>query len=88
MKSTKSAAITMAAFILGMTALSTYAQPPKGNKPPKEAIEACVEKSEGDTVSFLNRRGDKVEGTCKLIEDQLVAVPADHERPPRPTYSE
>ena len=56
---------------------------PKG--PPPEAIEACRDKSEGDSVSFESRRGDTVTGECKLIEDQLVAVPEGHaERKQRP----
>ena len=55
--------------------LNTFAQQGRPNGPPPEAIEACENKSEGDTVSFETRRGDSVEGTCEMVEEQLVAVP-------------
>jgi hypothetical protein len=43
--------------------------------PPPEAIEACADKAEGDTVSFETPRGDTVSGTCSMLDDVLVAVP-------------
>ncbi len=56
-------------------------------QPPKEAIEACVDKAEGDPVSFKGRRGESLEALCKMMDDQLVAVPEGMEskgnRPPR-----
>ena len=48
--------------------------------PPPEAIEACQDKAEGDSVTFSGRRGDSVTATCTLIDDQLVAVPEGHKR--------
>lgn len=51
--------------------------------PPPEAIEVCKDKSEGNTVEFTNRRGDKIRGTCKLIDNQLVAVPEGGPRRPQ-----
>lgn len=66
--------------------LSTYAQQQSRGerKPPKEAIEACENKSEGESVSFENRRGDSLSATCQLINNSLVAVPEGHsERPKR-----
>lgn len=51
---------------------------PKG--PPPEAIEACVDLSEGDAVSFKSRRGDVIEATCQLVQEKLVAVPNNHEK--------
>ena len=48
--------------------------------PPPEAIEACEGKSEGDSVTFSGRRGDSVTATCKLVDDQLVAVPEGRKR--------
>ena len=48
--------------------------------PPPEAIEACADKAEGDTVSFETPRGDTLSGTCNLVEGELVAVPQDHKR--------
>lgn len=63
-----------------MFSTASFAQnrPPQG-KPPQEAIDACVDKSEGESVSFETRRGDTLEGVCKVMEDTLVAVPLDHE---------
>lgn len=46
--------------------------------PPPEAIEACVDKAEGDKVSFETPRGDTVEGTCQVMDDTLVAMPEHH----------
>lgn len=55
----------------------------RGHKPPQEAVTACKGKSEGDIVSFETPHGDTVEGTCKLMQEQLAAVPAKGERPQR-----
>lgn len=55
----------------------------RAHKPPQEAVTACEGKSEGDKVSFETPHGDTVEGTCKLIQEQLVAVPPKGERPIR-----
>lgn len=35
--------------------------------PPAEALEACKGKAEGTAVEFLNRRGDKVAATCRMM---------------------
>jgi hypothetical protein len=43
--------------------------------PPPEAIEACKNKSEGDSVSFTTPRGDNIKATCKKLNGQLAAVP-------------
>ncbi|KXI30275.1 hypothetical protein [Paraglaciecola hydrolytica] len=70
--------ILCAAFtLLTGNALAQQDSQKRGNTPPPEAIKACEGKSEGDTVSFETRRGDTLEGTCKKIEEQLVAVPAN-----------
>lgn len=55
----------------------------KRKGPPPEAIEACANLQEGDTVSFEPLRGDTLEATCEIIEDQLVAVPQRHKRRPK-----
>lgn len=70
--------VSTALLILLGLSQSTWSMPPKGNGPPPEAIEACEGKSEGDSVSFETRRGDILEGTCRTIEEQLVAVPNNH----------
>lgn len=43
--------------------------------PSPEALKACEGKTAGATASFVNRKGDTVNGTC-----QLVVVP---EHPPK-----
>lgn len=45
--------------------------------PPPEAIEVCVDQSEGDICGFSTPRGD-IEGTCIVPprgEEQLVCAP-------------
>lgn len=46
-------------------------------KPPKEAVEACENKAEGENVSFVSPRGDTLEATCHLMKAMLIAVPTD-----------
>ncbi|MEG3767877.1 hypothetical protein [Alteromonas sp. 14N.309.X.WAT.G.H12] len=60
-----------------------YAQegPPRGQKPPQEAYDVCVDAQEGDAVTITSPEGDEVEATCKLMDDDLVAVPDN--MPPR-----
>ena len=72
--------------LLSILAVSACAQSsrsggPGGRQqgPPPEAIEVCEGKAEGDTVSFSGRRGDTIEATCQMVDDQLVAVPEGHE---------
>lgn len=52
--------------------------PPK--QPPQEAIDACADKVENETVTFSGRRGEEVSAICLYVEDQLVAVPENHQR--------
>lgn len=52
----------------------------KRRGPPAEAIEACADKAQGDSVSFEGRRGNTLEGTCILMKEVLVAVPVGHEK--------
>jgi len=53
-----------------------------GRTPPKEAIEACRDKSEGATVEITTPRGDKVKGICKEMNGELVALPERRFPPP------
>lgn len=71
-------------MFLVMVPVGVYANSEGGTRgrkqgPPPEAVEACKDKQEGDTVSFKGRRGESVSATCQTIEDQLVAVPEGHE---------
>lgn len=50
-------------------------------KPPQEAIDACRGKQEGESVVFQAPRGGSVQGFCRNINGQSVAVPAGG--PPR-----
>ncbi|MBU2976813.1 hypothetical protein [Alteromonas sp. C1M14] len=54
---------------------------PRGQKPPQEAFDVCADAAEGDTVTITSPEGDEVEATCKLMDDELVAVPDN--MPPR-----
>ncbi|QIZ77600.1 hypothetical protein [Ferrimonas lipolytica] len=40
------------------------------NGPPEEALQACVELSEGDSCSFEGRRGEAIEGQCIVIKQE------------------
>jgi hypothetical protein len=70
-------------IILSSTVISAnvFANPNRGDnkKPPKEAIEACVDKNEGDSVTFTTRHGHTLTGVCTTMNDLFVAVP---ENPP------
>lgn len=61
---------------LSVSAYAKDSQRPQQGPPP-EAIEACQNKNEGDLVSFTGPRNESLEGVCKIIKDQLVAVPKD-----------
>lgn len=69
-------------IIFASTLALAHAKPPRGGKPPQEAFDACVDKAEGDEISFENRRGDTLEATCQYIENEseLVAVPLHHKK--------
>lgn len=49
-------------------------------KPPKEAIQACVDKVEGEEVTFKGRRGEDLNATCVYMHGELVALPKGHKR--------
>ena len=49
-------------------------------KPPKEAIEACLDKNEGDEVTFIGRKGEQLSATCVLLQGELAALPKGHKR--------
>jgi hypothetical protein len=43
--------------------------------PPPEAVEACKNISEGDSVEVSTPRGDTIKATCKKINGELAALP-------------
>jgi hypothetical protein len=49
-------------------------------KPPQEAFDACKGKEEGTAVEVTTPRGT-LKATCKSIQGQLVAVPANGAAP-------
>ena len=74
--------ITLLFAVATSTAIIACASGERGGRrqgPPPEAIEACSGKSEGESVTFSGRRGDTVKATCQTVNEQLVAVPEDHE---------
>lgn len=80
-KNTAIQILLRSAFITALT-ISAFAnaKPDRPKGPPPEAKEACVNKTEGDSVSFSTPRGDTIEASCQMLEDELVAVPLDHEQ--------
>ena len=49
---------------------------PSGRKgPPPEAIEACADKSEGDSAEFEGRNGESITGICEEMKGGLVLRP-------------
>lgn len=46
--------------------------------PPPEAISACKDKQEGDSVTFAGFQGESVSATCRTMQGMLVAVPEGH----------
>lgn len=82
------ALLILATSVFALSVQIAQAKPPRGHKPPQEAIDVCVDKSEGDNVSFETRRGDMKEATCQYIEEQLVAVPNDHKSRDKPQRDE
>lgn len=83
-------ALLSLALVSALFSNSLYAKKPKGDRkgPPEEAIEACVDKSEGDVVTFTSPRGHELTGVCTIIEEMIVAVPEDREHGERPESSE
>lgn len=45
------------------------------NGPPPEAIDACKDKKEGDSVEFTSPNGDTIKAICKQIDSRLAAMP-------------
>lgn len=61
-------------LVASFLSFSTYIQANEANNnqpgmtphhPPKEAVEACKDKKEGDTCNFKNKMKENIEGTCK-----------------------
>lgn len=71
----KKALITFASLFIIFISTQVVAENKKRRGPPPEAFEACENKSEGDTVSITTPHGDTIDATCKLMKEQLVAVP-------------
>lgn len=80
MKKTAFFTLILTLSVVSMHALANQGKGPRHGKPPKEAIEACENKSEGEQVSFTTKRGHELSGTCKLMEEMMVAVPEGHEK--------
>ena len=46
----------------------------KDRKPPKEAIEVCVDQAKDSTCQVTTRRGDILKGQCKYTPDDKYFV--------------
>ena len=56
-------------------------EPGGRREPPKEAIDACREKSGGDVVEVTTKNGQTIKATCRQIDEKLASMP-DRESPP------
>lgn len=65
-------------------AATNTGRPP--GKPPQEAFDACKGKSEGTSVEVTTPRGT-LKATCKSMQGQMVAVPANGAPPPQNSNS-
>jgi hypothetical protein len=79
----KSSSPMLGAALLSLAALPASAAdppaPPPGGHPPgppPEAVAACQGKAEGTQVSFSNRGGQAMSGTCQRIGNALAAMSA------------
>ncbi|MEL7369818.1 MAG: hypothetical protein AAFN74_12950 [Myxococcota bacterium] len=64
-----------------MFSMTAHGQGQRRRRPPPEAVDACVDRSEGDSCAF-SHRDRQIEGTCRSMRgDGLVCVP---QRPPGP----
>jgi len=82
MKKSAKVRILLVAGLICLTPMvaAAYGQRGQGGQgrpqgPPPEAIEACQDKSVGDSVEFKGRRGESIEATCQERDGQLAAVP-------------
>lgn len=59
--------------------LATGAESMEHKKPPREAVEACQDKSDGVACEFKGREGKSVSGTCFRPESSVpfACKPAD-----------
>lgn len=87
----------LVASMFCVTALASHAEPVeaqdqadndrKRRKPPRQAMEACENASNGDTCSFEGREGESVSGTCHRppgdTSKPLACRPNDAPEPPR-----
>lgn len=71
-------AITLSLAFPAMVFAGSLPYPPAQERrkgPPPEAFAACDGKQEGDMVTVVLRRGEKVEAVCETLDSRLVARP-------------
>lgn len=71
------------AVLVSHSNVANASQSEKPRKPPEEAIAACVDKKQGDKVTFNGRKGEQLKARCKLVGDLLAAVPVGHKHKKR-----
>ena len=75
-------ALGAVALISSLARAGDEPPPPPHRGPPPEAIAACKGKTAGASVSFTDRRGETLTGTCETINGVLAARPANMPPPP------
>lgn len=78
-------AITLSLAFPAMVFAGSLPYPPAQDRPkgpPPEAFAACDGKKEGDVVTVVLRRGEKVEAVCEPLDSRLVARPKGAPPPP------
>lgn len=51
-------------LLLSLGAQAQISSPPPAHRPPKEAVQACDQKKDGDTCTFVSHKSENVEGKC------------------------
>jgi len=70
---------TLAIFAL-TASFAQDGKPPRGGKPPQEAITACENEDVGTECTVETPRGDVLEGTCQNTPDKkyFACAPKNH----------
>jgi hypothetical protein len=86
MKSCRNQVMVLILACVGLWPVSSGATFSAGERrppePPQQAIDACLDKSEGTTVEMTTPRGDTMKAVCRQMGTRLVAVPEGGGPPP------
>jgi hypothetical protein len=75
--------VVLTMLLVPPIAMAEGDRPERGHppgKPPKEAVDACLDLTESDPCSVTTPRGDQLTGSCRVPprEAILVCIPEDH----------